>query len=167
MISYCKDNLLQIKNLTAKISDECYQKPCEILFKASLGQHIRHTLEFYLCLLKGLEMQVVNYDNRKRQRNIESSPKVATQVIEHIMYELNQIDKNIKIEIQANYTSGGDDEICMHSSLFRELGFCLEHSIHHQALVKSGLKELNALNLVSPDFGVAPSTLRNQKQCVQ
>ncbi len=167
MISYCQDNLLQIKNLTQNISAIDYQKPCEVLFSSSIGQHIRHALEFYLCLFKGLERKIVNYDERKRQIDIESSPEVATQIIEHIIDKLNQIDQNRTVEIKANYTSDDNDEVCMHSSLYRELGFCLEHTIHHQALVKTGLKELNCLKLVSPNFGVAPSTLRNQKQCVQ
>lgn len=167
MISYCKDNLLQIKHLTNNITEEYYQKPCENLFQTSLGQHIRHALEFYLCLFKGMETQVINYDERKRQRNIESSPTVATEVIDSIINKLDQIESNKSLEIKANYTSDDDDEICMHSSLYRELGFCLEHCIHHQALVKSGLKELECLYMVSPDFGVAPSTLRNQKLCAQ
>ena len=167
MIEYCKDNLLQIKNLTTQISDENYQKPCEILFESSVGQHIRHALEFYLCLFKGVKDEVVNYDERKRQHEIESCPDIASEVIDHIIGELNKIDKNKTIEIKANYTSEDDDEVCMHSSLYRELGFCLEHCIHHQALVKSGLKELGCLNLVNTSFGIAPSTLRNQKQCVQ
>lgn len=167
MISYCQDNLLQIKNLTDKISDEYYKKPCEILFQSSLGQHIRHALEYYLCFLKGLKDQVINYDERKRQHDIETSPEVASQVIDHIVKKLNKIESNKKLEIKANYTTDEDDEICMHSSLYRELGYCLEHCIHHQALVKIGLKELNCLHLVSPDFGIAPSTLRNLKQCAQ
>jgi len=167
MISYCQDNLFQIKSLTNKISNEVYQKPCEILFQATLGQHIRHALEFYLCLFKGLEKQVVNYDDRKRQHDIEISPEVASQIIKQIINKLNNIESNKKLEIKANYTSDDNDDICMHSSLYRELGFCLEHCIHHQALVKSGLKELNGLHLVSSDFGVAPSTLRNLKQCAQ
>ena len=48
----------------------------------------------------------------------------------------------------------------MKSSFERELLYCLDHAIHHQALIKIGLKELHLSHLVSPDFGVAYSTLR-------
>lgn len=167
MTPHCKDNLLQIKYLTRRISDQDYQKSCEILFNTSLGQHIRHALEFYLCLFEGIEDGVVNYDNRKRERKIESCPKVASNIIDDIIKKLNKIEKNCKLVIKANYTHDSDEEICMQSSIYRELGYCLEHCIHHQALVKVGLKELDCLNLVSPDFGVAPSTLRSLKPCVQ
>jgi len=167
MIPYCKDNLLQVKNLTSKIDKDDFKKPCDILFQSTIGQHIRHALEFYLCLFKGLDKQIVNYDERKRQYDIETCPEIASKVIEDIICQLNTIKQNQSLEIKANYTSDDDDEVCMTSSLYRELGFCLEHCTHHQALVKSGLKELNCLDLVDQNFGVAASTLRNQKACAQ
>lgn len=167
MISHCKNNLLQIKNLTIKIDKENYKKPCAVLFQSTIGQHIRHALEFYLCLLEGLDSHIVNYDERKRQYTIENCPNMAAEVIETIISKLNTINQNQFLEIKANYTSDYDVEICMKSSLYRELGVCLEHSIHHQAIVKSGLKELDCLNLVNHNFGVAPSTIRNQKKCAQ
>jgi hypothetical protein len=167
MIKYCRENLLQIKNLTDNISDENYHKPIDILFSASIGQHIRHALEFYFCLFEGLESKVVNYDTRKRQNDIESYSSVASEVIDVILKRLNQIESNQKLEIKANYTSDDNDEVCMYSTLYRELGFCLEHCIHHQAFVKTGLRDINQLHLVNKNFGVAPSTLRNQKKCVQ
>lgn len=167
MITYCVNNLLQIKDLTLKITEEDYQKSCEMLFKSTIGQHIRHALEFYICLLKGLDNKIVNYDERKRQFDIQSQPEVAAKVIDQIINQINAVESNRTIEIKANYTSDDDDEVCMHSSLYRELGFCLEHSIHHQALVKTGLKEIGCLHLVDRSFGVAASTLRDQQQCAQ
>ena len=46
------------------------------------------------------------------------------------------------------------------TSVDRELLYCLDHAIHHQALIKIGLKELQIADLVGDDFGVAYSTLR-------
>lgn len=167
MIENCIDNLKQIKKLTQDITDSDFQKPCEMLFQSSIGQHIRHSLEFYLCLFKDLEYNIVNYDERKRQIDIETETQKAAEVISEIVDHLENITQNKDIEVKANYTADKEDEICMQSSLYRELGFCLEHCVHHQALIKTGLKELNRLNLVDQRFGVAPSTLRNQNQCAQ
>jgi len=167
MIAYCIDNLSQIKHLTQVISKELYTKPCDLLFKSSVGQHTRHALEFYLCLFKGLDESIVNYDERKRQYDIETFPNVASETIDEIIKKLKAVDKNKTIEVKANYTSDDNDEVCMNSTLYRELGFCLEHTIHHQALVKTGLKEIECLDLVNQYFGVAPSTLRNMKKCAQ
>ena len=167
MVENCIDNLKQIKDLTQNISDVEYRHSCRTLFNSSIGQHIRHALEFYICLFRGLECNIVNYDERERQHDLESQPEIALEVINNIIKQLNTVLSNQKIEVKANYTSKEDDEVCMHSSLYRELGFCLEHCIHHQALVKTGLKELDCLHLVDQSFGVAPSTLRNQNQCAQ
>lgn len=167
MVDYCLDNLLQIKALVSKISDKDYKKPCHHLFNSSIGQHIRHALEFYVCLVKGIENGIVNYDKRQREIELEQSTAKAKTIILFLEHELNNIESNIKLEIKANYTAFCEENICMSSSLYRELGFCLEHSIHHLAIVKTGLQELGCLNLIDKNFGIAPSTLRHQKQCVQ
>jgi hypothetical protein len=43
------------------------------------------------------------------------------------------------------------------------LAYCLEHTIHHQALIKIGLMELNLIHLIDQHFGVAPATIRFKK----
>ena len=48
------------------------------------------------------------------------------------------------------------------SSFERELVYCLEHSIHHKALIKVALREYALTHLVSNSFGVAPSTLKSR-----
>lgn len=167
MIAYCLDNLLQIKALTTNINNNNYSKPCQHLFGGSIGQHIRHALEFYTCLFQGIEQGVVSYDNRQRLFDMETNTEIVNAWIESIESKLKSINTNKPIAIKANYTEESDKEVIMQSSLYRELGFCLEHSIHHLAMVKTALKELNCLDLIDKNFGVAPSTLRHQKQCVQ
>jgi len=167
MIAYCLDNLNQIKSLTTNICDKHYQKPCQQLFSTSVGQHIRHALEFYTCLFNGLDDGIVNYDERQRQFELENYTESVNALIDKIEAKLNAINDNKMLKIKANYTEESEEDVCMQSSLYRELGFCLEHSIHHLALVKTGLKELNCLDLIDKNFGIAPSTLRHQKQCAQ
>lgn len=167
MIAYCLDNLLQIKELTSNICNDNYKQPCQQLFNSTIGQHVRHALEFYICLFKGLENGIVNYDERQRQFDLETNTEVVYTMIKTIENQLKAVSANIPLEIKANYTEDSEDEVCMQSSLYRELGFCLEHSVHHLALVKTGLKELNCLDLIDRNFGIAPSTLRHQKKCVQ
>jgi hypothetical protein len=41
-----------------------------------------------------------------------------------------------------------------------------EHTIHHMALIRVGLRELGDIR-VDDSYGVAPSTLKYRKQCVQ
>lgn len=52
------------------------------------------------------------------------------------------------------------------SNYNRELLYNLEHSIHHQALIKVALHEFGNV-FVNENFGVASSTIQYKKTCAQ
>ena len=79
-----KSALLEIKNICLILPDEIYAKPLNILTGSSIGQHIRHIIEFYHCLLSQANKSVVNYDLRKRNSLIEKSGLSSAQFIEKI-----------------------------------------------------------------------------------
>lgn len=158
MITYCKHNLNEIKNLLIKLSADDYQNKSLLLSGASIGQHTRHILEFYLCLLNGVNQQVICYDHRKRDLNLESDIDYTINTIDAIISKLDALDLSIPVELHACF----DQKNTMQnipSSVYRELSYCLEHSIHHQALIKVGLKELSIDHLIDECFGVAPTTI--------
>ena len=68
MIQYCKKNLEEIKSLLQVLPKEHYTFPVAILSNATIGEHVRHILEFYKCLIDGIACDVVNYDERKRDK---------------------------------------------------------------------------------------------------
>jgi hypothetical protein len=39
----------------------------------------------------------------------------------------------------------------------------IEHCIHHQALIKVALNEMEANHLINKNFGIAPSTIQYRK----
>ena len=39
-------------------------------------------------------------------------------------------------------------------------GILLEHLLHHQALIKVALNEMEANHLINKNFGIAPSTIQ-------
>ena len=59
----------------------------------TIGEHTRHIIEFYFCLMNGLEKKVVNYDNRKRERQIETDPVVASREIDEIVTLIMKIEE--------------------------------------------------------------------------
>jgi len=167
MTHHCRHNLENIKNLLLKIENEHYVKPIEILSGATIGQHTRHILEFYLCLLDGLPVQKVNYENRKRNPELENNINFATTSIEHIILHLPDSLKDVDMDCEKNFSASGSVITAIPSSLYRELTFCLDHSIHHQALIKIGLKDLGLKYLVTDQFGVDPATIRYKNKCAQ
>ena len=160
MIKDCIANLSEHQELLLKLSDEQYQHQSELLSGASIGQHLRHVIEFYDCLLNGLSDQKINYEKRARSLELENNRKTAMNKISSIKEQLLSLELNNRLYLEI-------EDLILDSSVQRELYYNLEHSIHHQALIKVGLKEQNIGKLVNADFGVAPSTLKYRKQCVK
>jgi uncharacterized damage-inducible protein DinB len=154
-------NLIEIKDLLNVLSNEHYNRKLEILSNASIGQHVRHILEFYHCLFESKDTNIVNYDARKRDLKLESDLNFALKSIDEIVDAILDIKSDYTVSFVANYSI--EDEMTsttMTSTLYRELAYNLEHSIHHQALIKVALNEMNIIDLVKTNFGFAPSTIR-------
>ncbi|MEX2593138.1 MAG: DinB family protein [Anditalea sp.] len=157
----CQQNLKELKFLLESINTDQYQYKSQILSGASIGQHIRHILEFYLCLIKSTQdHHIVNYDKRKRNLQIEKRPEEAIATIDQIITDLAQSRKEGDLYLQGNYSIHEIDLITIPTTFKRELAYCLDHTIHHQALIKIGLQELNLVHLVDECFGVSPATIR-------
>ena len=160
MIKDCIANLMEHQELLLKLSNKQYQYQSELLSGASIGQHLRHVVEFYDCLLNGLSQQKINYEKRARSLELENNRKTAINKISSIKDQLLSLELNSRLYLEI-------EDLIIDTSVQRELYYNLEHSIHHQALIKVGLKEQNIGNMVNADFGVAPSTLKYKRQCVE
>ncbi len=138
-----------------------YATPCEALSNATIGQHSRHIIELYQCLLAGYSIAEINYDDRKRNTLYENDINAAVAVLKEIQQGLQQPDKFVKIFCGTNASS-----VCIESNYYREVLYNLEHCIHHQALIKVALLSIKDIQ-ISEGFGVAPSTLQYRQQCAQ
>ena len=115
----------------------------------------------FQCLNVQYSEGVVNYDSRKRDRSIETDINTAKVAIENCLNELEKPNKSIRlVQMIEGY------EITTESNYNRELLYNLEHCIHHQALIKVAVLQLESVQ-ISESFGVAPSTLEYRKQCAQ
>jgi hypothetical protein len=153
--------LNELSELLSKLSNEDFSKPCPALSNSSIGEHTRHVIEMFQCLEKQYDLGVVNYDKRKRDQYIQTDTIFAKQSIDLI---LNQLDKPNKFIQLQQFING--EEILIESNYHRELLYNLEHCIHHQALIKVAILQLENI-LVNDNFGVACSTIEFRKQCAQ
>ena len=167
MISYCKENLQEIKALIASVKEEQYQYRSQLLSDATIGQHVRHILEFYLCLINSECRGLVNYDKRERDLNLERNPGLAISCIDKICSDIQRLNTEQELQLAGNFSSEGRTLKTIRTSIDRELAYCLEHSIHHQALIKIGLIDQKMDHLINEGFGVAPATIRHKQQCAQ
>lgn len=168
MKSIAKENLLQLKGLLTRMQLDDYNKKTEVLSEATIGQHIRHIVEFYLLLISGSFSDTICYDQRKRSVQIEKDPSFAIQTIERILPGIDTLILENPVMLRADFTSEGTSVEFMNSSVGRELSYCLEHSIHHQAIIKAGLIAMGLKDLTDESFGLAYSTQRYRNDsCAQ
>lgn len=156
--------LIQLKELISQLNQDHFTQPIEILSGSSIGQHIRHTLEFFMCLMDAKSEGRVCYDERRHDRLIETDPKLALRVADTLMEFLEKEQADFPIIHEANYELSDGPNKSMASSFYRELAYNIEHAIHHMALMKVGIRERFQYIDLPADFGVASSTIRFRKE---
>ena len=157
----------QLQALCNNIGQEDYAMSLDYLHQASIGQHVRHTIEFFSCLQKGSTCGVVNYDHRERNRELEQNNIFAHAKIEALVEWLASLDQDKDLRLEISYNPEKEQPITINTTLMREVAYNIEHAVHHMALIKIGLKVTENLHLIKSDFGVAVSTLRYQKELEQ
>lgn len=161
MKSTVSNTLTSLSDLLIQLNNKEYTAPVPALSNATIGQHTRHIIELFQCLLTQYNTGIINYDLRKRNSDIENDTMYAITCIKNIVEVLDLPDKNIVLQSQLK-----DDIVSIDSTYYRELYYNLEHCIHHQALIKVGLVDLNHI-YVENEFGVAPSTIKYRTECAQ
>ena len=158
-------NLLdQIKGVLSQLTDDQYKKPIPTLSNSSIGQHVRHTLEFFICLIDAKNDLKLNYDNRNHDRFIEEETHLAESVIHTIQEFLGKESEDTTLTLEANYEVDKEELLRIPSTFYRELAYNIEHAIHHMALIKIGIVTTFPSVKLAEHFGVASSTVRYQKQ---
>jgi len=161
-------HLNQLKEVVNQLTDEQLQFPLLVLDGSTIGQHLRHILEFYICLCNSIESGKLNYDHRKRDAEIEVSVDKCIFMINMILQKLHRNLNDIPMNLTADHSM--DDikkEISLSTTYYRELLYNIEHIVHHLAIIKIGLKSLASPIYIDDSVGVAMSTIRNRKLCVQ
>ena len=163
--SLLKDTLSYLNQIDPKD----YHQPIELLSQASIGQHSRHFIEFFQCLLTqaaGKGGGVVNYDKRQRNQRIEQEPAYAAQVVVELIDQLECVNAPKQLRLEACYED--DQQINIASTFERELLYNIEHTIHHLAIIKIGLHLVAPQIQLPVHFGVAASTIKYRRTiCAQ
>ncbi len=159
LLAVIDDLFSQIKDYLSQIEEEQYGEKLEIFSGSSIGQHTRHIIEFFMCLVNQLESQTINYDARERRKDIEEKPFAAQQVLDHLLGVMGNFEVSVPLQLVTCYGTNFSEKKQIETTLERELLYNIEHTVHHMAMIKIGLK-LAAPQVVLPDeFGVAQSTL--------
>lgn len=132
--------------------------------KGSMGEHMRHILEYIQAVLKGVETGVIDYDGRIRDRKIETETDYALQVIEDLrtkLFDLRSCDLEKKATVIEAVLVEEEDEP-ERLSVRSQLDYVVLHADHHLDDVRG---RCDIFNIALPDdVGVAAATLRHWRQ---
>jgi len=173
MVELIQDNvrcLQQGIDLLGDMSAEEYTRPLPQCFNSTIGGHMRHNIDHYFSFVKGHTEDIIDYDARLRDSQVETDPAVAIAQMKELSEALGKIPADmLEREVKVIMDSGSD---AIHgetarSTLKRELQFLLSHTVHHYALI-AVICQLRGIQ-PKAGFGVAPSTLRyrGSSSCAQ
>ena len=148
-------NLHQLLSILHQLTDDEYTCELKILNNQTVGKHIRHIVEFYQCLINA--KSTVSYDERQRNLLLETSISYTSSTIELVLDKIDELDfsQNIQLKQLVN-----NETYYVNSTIGRELIYCIDHSIHHFAIIKMALENCFPKIDLSNDFGIAYSTLK-------
>jgi len=161
----CSNILSQLTDLVDQIEEGDFVKPAETLSNSTIGQHLRHTLEFFMCFENGFDQGLINYDKRAHDKLVESDKFLALAAIGRIVDFVNNLnDKPLKLEV--GYDLDNETFLTIETTATRELVYNIEHAVHHMAIMKIGVREIASYIKLAPDFGIAASTIRYKENSV-
>lgn len=163
----CSNILQQLSDVIRQMDENDFVRPSSTLGQSTIGQHVRHTLEFFVCLEQGFAEGIVNYDRRAHDKLIESNKQIALNAIDRIMAFVMDQTKDRMLKLEVGYQPDSEDCIAIDTNYFRELSYNIEHAVHHMAIIKIGLRELAGYVQIPADFGIAVSTMRYHASVVE
>jgi hypothetical protein len=155
---------LQLTLSLDQLQEGQYDYPCKHLSGNSIGQHVRHVIEMFQCLETGYLSGEVDYEKRKKDHELETDKNFAIGLLHEIKRQITKENKSLNLLTYYDDLSDRPEKIA--TNYYREIAYNLEHTIHHMALIRVGLRDLGDIS-VDDSYGVAPSTLKYRKQCAQ
>ena len=151
--------LLTLNDLLSELSCVQYNYKIKHLGNASIGGHTRHIIELLQCAISGHCSGKIDYINRNRNLILETDRHSAKVEILNILSNVNLPDKFLKITVDKIEDATHQD---ISTTYFREIVYNIEHTIHHLALIRVALIDME-LNIVNENFGMAYSTIQYKK----
>ena len=157
-------NIITLNNLIKLISplDKIYAQKNIHLNNETIGKHVRHIIDFYLCFINGIKIKFIDYDKRERNKKVENDKEYAIKTISVIINLLKNSYLNTPITINLNLSI---TKSSLNSSIERELMYIVDHAIHHGHIIQLFIQNHYPNGYNNIEF-YSPSTL-DHAQCVK
>jgi hypothetical protein len=131
--------LLQLVRLLESLSDNQYRKSLDVVSDVSIGVQVQHIIKLYTNLLEGMSKGEINYAGRLSDCVAEIDRSKGIERLRTIIHQLDKWPQHAGIKINSDIGCLENHQVSTASTYGRELLFCLENSIHHMILIKTGV----------------------------
>lgn len=142
-----------IEHLSLLRSEE-YSLKVESISNSSIGEHIRHIINFFESFLNSFDQETMNYDRRIRDPRLELEKDFAIEKLQKISMQMNSLSFDGSRPLLLETSSG-----IIYSNLSRELHYINEHTIHHMAIIRIFFLQSFPQYSLDSSFGYSSSTL--------
>jgi hypothetical protein len=165
LFSSLDEVLAEGERLLQGLSDSQYAVKLTEAGGTSIGAHYRHSLEHFQLIFEAVHQAEIDYDSRARDSGLEKERLLALSLTRDLRHaarflQAGQLSRAMEAKCQTSYHNAGTQSAA--SSFGREVMYAISHAMHHYALIAMicALRKIS----VPPNFGMAPSTLRYQRQ---
>ncbi|GAA3517857.1 hypothetical protein GCM10022393_35010 [Aquimarina addita] len=163
IVSSINHNLTNAVALLNEIDSETYCDTSIGPYYSSIGSHIRHTLDFFDCIITGLDTNNIDLTARKRDEVLSTNKEAAKDHIYTIQKTLlSYIDVNTEYLIHVT-DDMGQGKVKVNYTLESILTHANSHAVHHYATIGYILDQLG-VELKIPGFGYNPTTPINKRE---
>ncbi len=163
LISSINHNLNNAIALLKAIDSNTYRDTSVGPYYSSIGSHIRHTLDFFNCIISGLDSNNIDLTARKRDEILSTNKESAIQYIYKLQETLHSyIDANTDYLIHVT-DNMGKGKVTVNYTLESVLAHANSHTIHHYATIGYILDNLG-IEIKIPGFGYNPTSPINKRE---
>ena len=163
MISAILQNLNRGVRLLNSIDDKQYSDDSTAPYYSSIGVHMRHILDVFDCVLRGLESGVIDLSDRQRNEMAEIQVQAGIDYYSEIMSRLGQLEGADLDQVVQVRDDLGLGMVTAKYTLAAALIQAHSHAIHHFASIGYIIAQLG-ISLPDGDFGYNPTTPKKDLQ---
>lgn len=159
MIPAIIQNLNRGVNLLNSINDQEYADNSTAPYYSSIGIHMRHILDVFDCILRGIEEKNIDLTSRQRNELAEIKVEFGLNYFDQVMSKLSSLEKEDLDMMVIVKDDLGQGMITANYTLAAALIQAHSHAIHHFASIGYIISQMG-INLPDGDFGYNPTTPR-------
>ena len=161
MIPAIIQNLNRGVNLLNSIDDQQYAENSTAPYFSSIGIHMRHVLDVFDCILRGLETGMIDLSDRKRNELAETHVAMGIDYFSEVKERLLQLENQDLDRVVQVKDDLGLGMVTANYTLAAALIQAHSHAIHHFASIGYIISQLG-ISLPDGDFGYNPTTPKNK-----